>query len=45
LKINLFTPIRQLAESKFIFFALLGVGVNGENQWVYVTYSGTHIKH
>jgi hypothetical protein len=32
LKINLFTPIRQLAESKLIFFAPLGVGVNEENQ-------------
>jgi hypothetical protein len=32
LKINLFTPFRQLAESKLIFFAPLGVGVNEENQ-------------
>jgi len=31
-KINLFTPVRQLAESKLIFFAPLGVGVNEENQ-------------
>jgi len=27
-----FTPFRQLAESKLIFFAPHGVGVNEENQ-------------
>jgi len=31
-KINFFTPIRQLAESKLIFFAPLGARVNEENQ-------------
>jgi hypothetical protein len=38
LKINLFTPVRQLAEGKLIFFAPLGEGVNEENQ------SGDNIK-
>jgi len=35
LKINLFTPFR-LGGSKLIFFAPLGVGVNEENQLIWV---------
>jgi hypothetical protein len=36
LEINLFTPFRQLAECKLIFFAPHGTGVNEENQWIYL---------
>jgi hypothetical protein len=33
------TPARQLAESKLIFFAPLGAGVNEENQLINLFYS------